>query len=287
MDNLLELWRGRCFLSNLLSKKSGYPEKFYLAGKILLFLVVLFSAPNLKAESEFRIDIAYGGAWHDAEKSTGNKGDDWLCWASSAANVLAWTTWGVEAGFDTEDHIFNYFSQHWSDHPSGSPREAWRWWFTGENRGTGGAEVVKKGGGFWPGVDFPTSKWESPAGSLFRGIGQNQLKREPYILRRLLEEGYGVALQIVRPEADGSQDSHMITLWGFRYGWLNSFKGILVTDSDDAKEAESAELAPDNLVYYPVELRDRFWWFEYRGQQWKILAAYALQAKSLYYKKHE
>lgn len=259
-------------------------KKIHPASNIIFILFILFFAPALKAESEFRIDLAYGGRWHDAEKSKNNKNDDWLCWASSAANVLAWTKWGVVARFETEDEIFSYFAQHWSDHPAGSPREAWRWWFTGEKQGTGGAEVLKKGGGFWPDVDFSISKWENPAESLFRGIGQYQLKRDPYILRRLLEDGYGVVLQIVQPAAGGSRDSHMVTLWGFRYGWFNHFKGIFVTDSDDAKESNSAEQAQNKMAYYPVELRNREWWFTYREQQWKILAAYALLEKSQYEK---
>ena len=57
------------------------------------------------------------------------------------------------------------------------------------------------------------------SGSLFCGIGQNQLTRDPYILKRLLQDGYGIVLQIVQPSADGSRDSHMITLWGYRYSW--------------------------------------------------------------------
>ncbi|MDO8947809.1 MAG: hypothetical protein Q7U88_11735 [Desulfocapsaceae bacterium] len=275
------------FSSNNPINKDGryaFLKNFKFACTILLFLTALISATNLKAEKEFRIDLAYGGTWHDAEKSKINKNDDWLCWASSAANVLAWTRWGIQSGITTEDDIFRYFTLHWSDHPSGSPREAWRWWLTGEKNGSGGAEVLNAGGGFWPDVDFSTSKWESPAGSLFRGIGQHQLKRDPYILRHLLEDGYGVVLQIVRPTAHGSRDSHMITLWGFRYSWLNRFKGILITDSDDAKESYSAEQAQNKMVYYPVELKNREWWFTYRGQEWKILAAYALLAKSQYYK---
>ena len=108
-------------------------RSFQQVNKIFLILIILLYASNLKAESEFRLDLAFGGIWHDAEKSTTNRNDDWLCWASSAANVLAWTKWGTRSGFSTEDEIFSYFTQHWTDHPAGSPREAWRWWFTGKN----------------------------------------------------------------------------------------------------------------------------------------------------------
>lgn len=253
-------------------------------GKILLVVWLGLSIPALAADSEFRIDIAYGGTWHDAEKSKSEKHDDWLCWAAAAANVLAWTGWGSNAGLETEDDILRYFTQHWTDHPDGSPREAWRWWFTGKAPTSGDAKVTQKGGGFWPNVDFPTTAWGAPAGSLFRGIGQKQLKRDPYLLRHSLEEGYGVVLQIVRPKPNGSRDSHMITLWGFRYDSQEPFKGILVTDSDDGKGADVATLAKDTLAYYPVELIDGEWWFRYREQSWKILAAYALHPRSRYHR---
>lgn len=234
------------------------------------------------AQSEFRLDLAYGGMWHDAEKSIENRNDDWLCWASSAANVLAWTKWGTEAGFANADEIFKYYTEHWTDDPAGAPREAWRWWFTGKNYTNKGAGIIKEGGSFWPAVNFPEKKWGHQPGSLFRGIGQNQLKRDPYLLKKLLEQGYGIVLQIIRPQPDGSRDSHMITLWGFRYSWNNSFKGILVTDSDDSKDNLQANKALNSLVFYPVRLQDNFWWFKYKKKDWKILAAYALLRKSVY-----
>lgn len=250
----------------------------------LIVLSVLLFPCEIKAESEFRVDKSYGGSWHDAEKSKKNTNDDWLCWASSAANVLAWSKWGIVAGFETEDEIFTYFAKHWSDNPAGSPREAWRWWFSGKNHDSRGAKVVVEGGGFWREFPFPSYKWECYAGELFCGIGQNQLKRDPFILRRLLENGYAIVLQIVQPQEHGGRDSHMITLWGFRYDWLNRFTGILVTDSDDAKESFSAVDAPNTLAYYPVKLKGNEWWLTYREKQWKILAAYALLSKSEYLK---
>lgn len=253
------------------------------AAVILCFFFLSISIGSKAfASSEFRIDLTYGGLWHDAEKSIENRNDDWLCWASTAANILAWTNWGTEAGFSDEDNIFRYYTDHWTDDPSGSPREAWRWWFSGKNNSTKGARTIKKGGSFWPEVTFPGKKWGHPAGSIFCGIGQNQLKRDPYILKNLLEKGYGIVLQIIHPLPDGSRDSHMITLWGFRYTSNEPFKGILVTDSDDSKENILGKKASDNLAYYPVRLQDQFWWIKYRNKDWKILAAYALLKKSIY-----
>lgn len=258
------------------------PSKLPRVTITLLAFILLTITAKARAENEFRLDLAFGGQWRDAEKSSDNRNDDWLCWASTAANVLAWTRWGDTPNISSEDEIFAYYTQHWTDHPSGSPREAWRWWFNGINHGSGGAEVRVNGGDFWPEVEFPAENWECPSGSVFCGIGKNRLRRDPYILTKMLQQGYGMVLQIVRPTGNGERDSHMITLWGFRYDRWNRFKGILVTDSDDAKQFKKAESAENDLVYLPVKLVDGEWWFNYRGESWKILAAYGLLAKSMY-----
>jgi hypothetical protein len=269
------IWSG--FLNEIAARNT-----LRLTGAVLLLIVMAAAPPSARGESEFRLDLTFGGRWHDAEKSSENRNDDWLCWASTAANILSWTRWGDMPNLSNEDEIFTYYTQHWTDDPSGSPREAWRWWFNGENHAPSGARLVATGGNFWPEVPFPSAKWECLPNAVFCGIGQNMLKRDPYILRKMLERGYGLALQIVKPEPDGGRDSHMITLWGFTFDEKNRFKGILITDSDDAKDFKDAKEAEDRLAYYPVKLTDSIWWFTYRDQQWRILAAYGLLARHIY-----
>jgi len=270
----------------LSDKSASHPDNKQLKlTTLLLPLLFIFLTVSISlADSEFRIDKSFGGRWHDAEKSLGNRNDDWLCWASTASNILAWTGWGVEPKLIHEDNIFQYYSRHWSDNPSGSPREAWRWWFNGQNHTENGATVLREGGSFWPQELFPPDKWGHRSGSLFRGVGQYQLKRNPYILSDMLKRGYGIVLQIVRPLPDNSRDSHMVTLWGFRHSAEDQFKGILVTDSDDAKDSAAGRSAQDSITYYPVKLRDGFWWITYRKNEWKILAAYGLMHKATYKK---
>jgi hypothetical protein len=50
---------------------------------------------------------------YDAEKS--NQGDSYMCWAAVSANMLAYTGWGNINGFQTEDDIFAYFVEHFTD----------------------------------------------------------------------------------------------------------------------------------------------------------------------------
>lgn len=256
---------------------------------VILFFLLLTPLPGLAGQSHidgqqtnavFRLDLHLGGGWHDAEKLPDSKDDDWLCWAATAANVLAWSGWGLVAGFADADDIFRHFTANWTDDPSGSPREAWRWWFTGENRGKSGAQVRPGTGAFWKDVAFPDHQWARPKDALFVGIGQNMLRRQPLILRDLLHNGYGIALQIIRPKGEKDRDSHMITLWGYEHDQQDPFKAIIVSDSDDQKK----QAAPtDELRVFPVTLENGFWWFSYRGQRWKIHAAYGLRKQALYY----
>lgn len=245
---------------------------------LALFSVRCASARSSDAVSEYRVDSRYGGSWRDAEKSRDAKDDDWLCWAAAAANVLAWGDWGKE--FESEDEILEYYARHWQDKANGSPRQAWRWWFSGKEPKKG-VKVKKPGGGFWKDVEFPEDEWRNRRGALFRGIGKGHLRKNRYALKEVLDQGYGVALQIVHPEEGGERDSHIITLWGYRYTSSNPFQGILVTDSDDDKETAKRTRAENRLRYYPVKLGDDgMWWFKYRDKDWKILAAYALARRS-------
>jgi hypothetical protein len=113
-------------------------------------------------------------------------------------------------------------------------------------------------------------------GAVYRGLGSGVIRGHPLILKRVLDQGYGVAIQIVHPVPNGKRKSHVITLWGYRYDENNPFKGILVTDSDDNKRNKDARQAEDALRYYEVTKRDGMWWFTYDKEEWKILAAYAL-----------
>lgn len=233
--------------------------------------------------ADFLLFEAFGDTFHDAEKRLGNTGDDLLCWAAAASNVLAWTGWGIDAGFRDEDEIFRYFQDHWTDHRHGSPRRSWHWWFTGIDPQPEGARVTQPGGGFWKAVGFPSHTWENRQGDLFRGIGSKMIAREPLALRDVLRDGYGVAIQLVKPLEAGKRKSHVITLWGYRATTQEPFAGVFVTDSDDDKRVEQGVEPENRLAYYAVSFREGKWWFEnYRNEpwQWHIIAAYALASKA-------
>ncbi len=229
---------------------------------------------------EYRVDLAYGGRWCDAEKTRASKRDDLACWAAAAANMLAWTGWGIDAGFKDEDEILAYLVERIGDSGADSPRDVWNWWFSGDLLDSGGNPQTIRGGGFFKDTAFPEYVWKSPRGGLYRGLGSKMLQRKPLALKSLLDEGYGVAIQVVRPRKGGGRASHMIALWGYTFDEKQAFKGIVVSDSDDAKNNRNPRRARNALRYYPVTLRDGMWWFNLNdGDEFQILAAYALARK--------
>lgn len=94
----------------------------------------------------------------------------------------------------------------------------------GEVDDSSGKPRPVRGGGFIKDVVIPEYAWRSPQGAPYRGLNCNMIKRNPLSLKAQLDEGYGVAIQVVRPLKGGGRDSHMITLWGYTYDDEHSFK---------------------------------------------------------------
>ena len=134
------------------------------------------------------------------------------------------------------------------------------------------------GGGFSPAADLGEETWKNTPGALYRGLGSKMIARKPLALKSLLDDGYGVAIQIVRPQENGRRDSHVVSLWGYTYNGDEPFRGVYITDSDDDKKSRSSRKAKNRLRHYGVVFKDGSWWFQaatdYEG--WRILAAYGL-----------
>ena len=196
--------------------------------------------------TRYRIFDYWGGAWVDAEKDY-QDGDDLLCWAGAASNVLAWTGWGAVGGMTTTDQMFQYFQDHFTD--AGSlPQFGWDWWFDGTNPAAGWgswAQVDVAGGAFYP--SYSTYEYIHT-----RGQGATAQRYSMMDVDQYCRAGYGVALGIF------GSIGHAITCWGFNYDSSlspsdpNYYKGVWVTDSDDNKYTSNGTTAPDRLHYYAV-----------------------------------
>jgi hypothetical protein len=204
----------------------------------------------------------WGGTWSDVEKSPIDEGDDEMCWAATAANILAWTGWGFRDGMTDADEIFGYLTDHWSNE-GGMPYFAWDWWFDGDHirQGWAGwAQVVVPGGGFWPDVAFNdfyrTEVFDWNMGSKVASF---------------LRAGYAVGLAVTGP------GNHAISCWGYSFEYPNILEctGVWVTDSDDDKDSLDP---PDQLRYYALRHADDRWYLEdfYGSDEWYISDAQGL-----------
>lgn len=74
--------------------------------------------------------------WTDVEKDA-QPGDDLLCWAGTAANMLEFTGWGFVDTLPVmtnSDDMFEHFVDNWQDN-GGWMDTAINWWFTGDAAG--------------------------------------------------------------------------------------------------------------------------------------------------------
>lgn len=189
-----------------------------------------------------------------------------LCWAAAASNVLAWTGWG---GNYTPDAVLRYYATHWTDFGQ-APKHAWNWWFNAVNPTQGDgtrSNVDVAGGGFFRNVRFDAvAKWNLKA-------NQSMSTIDTY-----LHQGYGITLTINNSPLRGC---HAITCWGFDYdpNKPGSYRGVWVTDSDDAKTLNSP---PDQLRYYSVSYANNVWSLrDYYGRNdWYITEVHGLLRRS-------
>ncbi len=211
----------------------------------------------LATGTTYMITDDWGGTWSDAEKIPPDDpdgeppglGDDFMCWAASASNILAWTEWGLVEDMRNADEMFDYFEAHWTDEGSGQD-VAWEWWFSGVN-------IIS---------DQDAAEVDAPGGAFFRSEDvQNYFRTESddaqvmVAIDEFLHDGYGCGLGVY----DDDDVAHAITVWGFDYDESDPdyYVGVYVTDSDDDKSLANA---PDQLRHYEIQrdVEDARWYLQ-------------------------
>lgn len=203
---------------------------------------------------------AWGGTWHDANKTGG---DSNLCWAGAASNILEWTKWSTPA-YNTATTIFQYFKSNWTNY-GGLPGLGWQWWFNGYNEAhdvSGWAQSVSGSGNFYPGLTFSNYFHEA---CYYPDDHQTSINLMATVAN-YLHSGYGVTLGIYEPNGSGGWNGHALTAWGFTYTQSSSltYNSIYVTDSDDHTTA---------LQNYALrwDATDQVWYLSnYYGGLWHI-----------------
>jgi hypothetical protein len=124
---------------------------------ISLLLAVFTGLGGADSYSYYITDQYTSTSVQDAKKSGG---DNNMCWAAAASDILAWGSWGASRGTSTYKdvtQIFNYFKLSWAN-DAGDVDAGWRWWFNGTNRNSGvsgKAQLTGSGSGdFYPALTF-------------------------------------------------------------------------------------------------------------------------------------
>ena len=237
--------------------------------------------------------VTVAGGWYDADKSLEKDGD--LCWASTAANMVAW--WQDRHPQETAasaapkglDAVWGAFRAAFHN-SLGSTFHCVRWWLGG----TLPPEQMKlteaaKGQGCHapaPLREQDLLMYKAPA---FDGSGNLSTT-----LRDLLAKGYCVALGLRQYDEAGHEllsGGHMLSLWGLEYDEASgTVTRLYLTDSDDVvgawpqhqKGLFAADCTPvPDLRYsggkpFPgLTLSNRLGWFRPRTTITTIVALHA------------
>ena len=187
----------------------------------------------------------------DAEKTDmPGDGDNELCWAAAAANILHYTGWGQKAGFSSPDALLDLFADSFTDVP-GNGFYGLEWFFNGT--------YTVQGYDNWSQVkEYGTSgkyleKYDIQKVEEYISVGQNH--RNINEVMTGLEAGSGAQITISWLVGDGLRmGGHAITLWGYicdkdyDINDAEYYTGLIVSDSDsDMQASENRRSAPNKL----------------------------------------
>lgn len=200
-----------------------------------------FSLTNvdfIDAEKEFT-DVAEGEIASDAN----------LCWAAASSNMLRFSGWGSEAGFRTEDDLFESFISAFTD-AGGSYTYGLDWFFNGY--------YAMQGNDGWAQLRAPgeSGKYlsEYPTDSLYQTYEiSNHIDNLRPVLDAL-ERDCAVGISIGNYLSSFRIGGHAITLWGYLHDTSASpyskeaYPAIFISDSDSDKyDGALRRQAPNRL----------------------------------------
>lgn len=200
-----------------------------------------FSLTNvdfIDAEKEFT-DVAEGEIASDAN----------LCWAAASSNMLRFSGWGSEAGFRTEDDLFESFISAFTD-AGGSYTYGLDWFFNGY--------YAMQGNDGWAQLRAPgeSGKYlsEYPTDSLYQTYEiSNHIDNLRPVLDAL-ERDCAVGISIGNYLSSFRIGGHPITLWGYLHDTSASpyskeaYPAIFISDSDSDKyDGALRRQAPNRL----------------------------------------
>ena len=187
----------------------------------------------------------------DVEKTLPEDGDENLCWAATSSNLLTYTGWAAQAGFDTTDDVFDAFVNAFED-KGGNPYYGIGWFFNGVNRfGTSTEEAASAAEG--TGGYIADYAFEQYVGSV-NIVGDSVSGFRS--LRDHLDSGDGISLDVTLINTHtGNNSGHSMTCWGYVIDTDHSENeagynaGLLLTDSDSDWVKEGDRRGAPNILH--------------------------------------
>lgn len=230
-------------------------------------------APSQAAVTTLWVDgVSQSGGWHDANKANprAEDGDNNLCYAASASNLIAWwqSKYTVPTGTpNTLDAIWARYKEGSNTDTGGDTGGAVQWWLTGVYMPTTDEEQERAIFGkstsstldSFEGYYYDQcnlSQWskkqyyEDANGDLYAVMYPKEVEAflctsyrprsdASYLssigssMLELVGKGCGMGLSIAD---DAGELAHAITLWGIEYDdTTNAISKLWLTDSDDAQ----------------------------------------------------
>lgn len=183
--------------------------------------------------------------WVNGHPTGGNDGDNELCWAASASNLVTW--WqnqnpeaAAAAGAPTEaEDVWQVFKDSYTD-AGGFTNAGVQWWFFGDIPSAPPQKPGAAAAGYYSSLVDP---WVPGHLGYFMGYedpryynDEDALQALSLNIKDMVQAGWGIGLHISHfsETSDILGGGHAITLWGLDYdeesGYLTK---LYVTDSDD------------------------------------------------------
>ena len=207
----------------------------------------------------------------DTEKTYEADGDDQLCWAASTADILTYTGWAAQAGFDNEDDVFEALIASYTNDGSNATR-ALTWFFNGSASGDNSG--IDNGDTFSYITDYPNS------GGYLRDYAADTLNAYMNIygpdeigdMFGRLRFGCGISLGLmVYTRGESTTGGHAVTLWGYSVDKTRAasdperYISIFFTDSDSDEVVDGDRRDAPNIMSNHRLVRDSagYFYFNY------------------------
>ena len=209
----------------------------------VLLLCLVWGCSSLGAATLWSAGVTAETGWFDFNKTheKGEQGDDLLCWAVAASNMLAW--WQqqnpamVPQGTPQEEAVWNTFRASFGNE-GGDPDQGMRWWFDGQyarqNPGGGmrcAARREEATGCYY------RETGPAPESLLYNGRGSVVTAESlTAALLRGFRRGDAFWLGVSLRKPDGRRFMHSINVWGIEEE-ADRILAVYMCDSDDRQVA--------------------------------------------------